>query len=785
MFKSSPPAKPSPSMSSEKIKKQNIVSKNLAQRCRSELTTTMMIMIMMMMMMIRSLPVGEFYLSLLYQQQLIQFTKRLGSPCSLAIHLCFSWTTLLAGFGTFSRRKLLIGLSVLCTLNLIFNVRFSSQFKISEAKDAPERSGAEAEAMPLVYNEAAAAVTKVVDEAEAMRKVYKETAADLAEAKAMLKVCKEQKTKAKKKKKRMDCEGFPGWPLSPGIALYDENVGEPQCDPNNSVYPWLLHQTSAPNRRPSNEEVKATLSNLPSETGYLWHTNEDICAFMRTQPLRFQALYNSLTRSPHKVDLWRYLLLYQRGGVYLDDDARLQVQFNSSFVKSVDSVYTTQSYDPKNMGITDDEQRPFGYTIYNGLLISKPCNRVLLSVAERMVQIGDLNKERIEGQPWENDVVHPSLTNWYNLKLLAIAIAERAPAELHPDVKCLAAGPGKCRFLEPDTRYTVPFKWFKKSGELHRNASVIRYKDDHDWTTAVFDARQCGGMVVNQVAGGKHDAVSVDPHPSPWVPATYNRMVFTHVGKAGGSFLIQLMEALAKRNQFTVVKGSETVGFNPPRQKLFEDIISLKNNTVYENHACYVNGLDDRDFISIVRDPFDLMNSHFYYGVDTEIRKEKAVNALKNRKEDKLCGCFNLEFDQCIDTKYKNNCTIKLPSQIFYFCEHRDSNCTLDVAISNVEKYALVGITEEMSLTVELLEKVTPWVFGGQAEQLAARKNASEVSERSTNIFNPVTNTSLHGATSIRTRQQIKERAVNYKDEIEFYNRVKKLFWRKAVQMSY
>ena len=97
----------------------------------------------------------------------------------------------------------------------------------------------------------------------------------------------------------------------------------------------------------------------------------------------------------------------------------------------------------------------------------------------------------------------------------------------------------------------------------------------------------------------------------------------------------------------------------------------------------------------------------------------------------------------------------------------------------------MVGITEEMSLTVELLEKLAPWVFGGQAEEVAARKEASKVSTRSTNLFNPVTNTSLNGAISTRTRQQIKERAVNYKDEIEFYNQVKKLFWRKAVQLSY
>ena len=592
--------------------------------------------------------------------------------------------------------------------------------------------------------------------------------------------------KVNERKNPMDCEGFPDWPLSRVSTLHEDNVGEPQCDPNNLVHPWLLRQTSAPNRRPSKDDVKATLSNLPSGTGFQWHSNEDICAFMRTQPLRFQALHNSLPRTPHRVDLWRCLLLHQRGGVYLDDDAYLNVQFNSSFVESVDSVCTTQRSSPKNMGIQEgitEYQHPFGFTIYNGLLISKPCDRVLLSVAERMVQIGDIDSKNMEGQP----MVHKhtkKLSNWCNLKLLAIAIAERAPEELHPDANCLVAEPGNCTFFERDTRFTVPFTWFQKSGELNRQGSVIRYKDDHDWTTAVFDVNQCGGMVVAQVSGGKHDAVSVDPHPSPWVPDTYNRMVFTHVGKAGGSYLIQLMRALAKRNQFAVVKGSKTVGFNPPRQKLFDDIVSQKNNTVHENHARCVNGLEDREFISIVRDPIGSMNSYFYYNVDTEIRGEKAFNLLKTRKKDKLCGCFNLEFDECIDTQHKNKCTIELPSQMLYFCDHDDSQCTVDVALSNVEKHALVGITEEMSLTVELLEKLTPWVYSGSAKEVAAMKEASKVSKRSTNIFNSVTNTSLNGATSSRTRQQIKERAVNYKDEFEFYNRVKKLFWRKVTQLS-
>jgi len=36
---------------------------------------------------------------------------------------------------------------------------------------------------------------------------------------------------------------------------------------------------------------------------------------MRTQPLRFQALFNFLPRTVHKIDLWRYLLLHEQGGI--------------------------------------------------------------------------------------------------------------------------------------------------------------------------------------------------------------------------------------------------------------------------------------------------------------------------------------------------------------------------------------------------------------------------------------------------------------------------------------
>mmetsp|Transcript_41928 Transcript_41928/g.82198 ORF Transcript_41928/g.82198 Transcript_41928/m.82198 type:complete len:336 (+) Transcript_41928:109-1116(+) len=291
--------------------------------------------------------------------------------------------------------------------------------------------------------------------------------------------------------------------------------------------------------------------------------------------------------------------------------------------------------------------------------------------------------------------------------------------------------------------------------------------------------------VVQHVEGDNHNDVEVD-YARAWDPNRENRMIFTHVGKSGGSYVGNLIGSLTNRNKFTLVNGAlkpdpfnpdRLVGFNPSQEKLFAIHSAMPNNTVYKNHANYVPGFEDRDWISVVRDPLALFNSHFYYAVDTQIRNAKGFETLKTRKKDKLCGCYALEFDECIDTMYKNKCTIALKPQMQYFCVTNDPNCTVEVALSNAEKYVLVGITEEMALTTQMLEKLVPWVFRGQAKAVMTK-------QRSTHLFNPVTNTTLNGAISSRSRKQIKERAINYHEEMKFYDEVKKMFWRKAVELQ-
>lgn len=72
-----------------------------------------------------------------------------------------------------------------------------------------------------------------------------------------------------------------------------------------------------------------------------------------------------------------------------------------------------------------------GFQIYNGALLSRPCNPVMLSTAERMVDLNFYsprkrgNHDRFTDQLllylWNGQATH----NWYDLILLARAVAEK------------------------------------------------------------------------------------------------------------------------------------------------------------------------------------------------------------------------------------------------------------------------------------------------------------------------------------------------------------------------
>jgi mannosyltransferase OCH1-like enzyme len=105
-----------------------------------------------------------------------------------------------------------------------------------------------------------------------------------------------------------------------------------------------------------NPDFKVTLSD-----------NEDCQEFLKTHfPPEVAQAFDALKPGAYKADLWRLCVLYVSGGIYMDIKLQNQVPLNSL----LDREYFV--YD----GVfTKDKQYP---SIYNGLIISRPNNPILL-----------------------------------------------------------------------------------------------------------------------------------------------------------------------------------------------------------------------------------------------------------------------------------------------------------------------------------------------------------------------------------------------------------------------
>ena len=159
---------------------------------------------------------------------------------------------------------------------------------------------------------------------------------------------------------------------------------------------------------------------------------------------------------------------------------------------------------------------------------------------------------------------------------------------------------------------------------------------------------------------------------------------------------------------------------------------------MYVNHARFINMNNDTyAWINVIRNPVDRWNSLHYYNVGS-LRGGLAKLELGRRKQDKRCGCANMEFYECIQFRYTNGCELTIPSQMDSFCTH-DQRCTVEAAIRNARMYAAIGLTEEIDVTIELFErKLAPFFAGATAVVGSAKWNGAK---RSTKQLNPLTNT--------------------------------------------
>lgn len=113
--------------------------------------------------------------------------------------------------------------------------------------------------------------------------------------------------------------------------------------------------------------VTKTMDCLPNGVWHYWFSDADVQQFMQAMPSRFHTLFHALKHWPHKSDLWRSLLLYLHGGVYLDAESTLLAPLHD-LLQRFGSLFV---YDTLHRNV------------YNGFFFSRPRNPALLAVANR------------------------------------------------------------------------------------------------------------------------------------------------------------------------------------------------------------------------------------------------------------------------------------------------------------------------------------------------------------------------------------------------------------------
>ena len=140
----------------------------------------------------------------------------------------------------------------------------------------------------------------------------------------------------------------------------------------------------------------------------------------------------------------------------------------------------------------------------------------------------------------------------------------------------------------------------------------------------------------------------------------FHRLGYNRGPKCGSSTLIALVKLLAVRNNFTLVNDAH---FWPSAKRLKDTISALPHRTFYINHAGFwPDAPPNVGWINMVREPLDWLNTRFYYEVD-ESRGADAQETLQKRLVDTQCGCYKLEYDECVRTQHQNGCPVRSPQR--------------------------------------------------------------------------------------------------------------------------
>lgn len=247
---------------------------------------------------------------------------------------------------------------------------------------------------------------------------------------------------------------------------------------------------------------------------------------------------------------------------------------------------------------------------------------------------------------------------------------------------------------------------------------------------------------------------------------------YNRVPKTGSTSFVGVIYDLCFRNKFHTLHLNVSRNYHvmslPDQMRLAQNMTRMRQKlpAVYHGHLAYVAferlGLQKRPlYINIVRKPLDRLVSYYYFLRFGDTFRPYLRRMKQGDKE---------TFDECVQRGNPDCQPEKLWLQIPFFCGHAPqcwspgNKWALEQAKRNlVDKYLLVGITEEIGDFITILEATVPRIFKG-----------------ATKVFNEGGKSHLRKTASKKPLEQATiehfEQSKIWKMENEFYEFANKVF---------
>ncbi|XP_014260635.1 heparan sulfate 2-O-sulfotransferase 1 isoform X2 [Cimex lectularius] len=210
-------------------------------------------------------------------------------------------------------------------------------------------------------------------------------------------------------------------------------------------------------------------------------------------------------------------------------------------------------------------------------------------------------------------------------------------------------------------------------------------------------------------------------------------LIYNRVPKTASTSLVNVAYDLCKRNGFNVlhlnITGNIRVMSIADQARFVHNVThwEAKKPGLYHGHVAFIDfekfGSSQRPiYINLLRKPLDRLISYYYF---IRFGDNYRPHLIRRKHGDKMT------FDECVKKKQPDCNPENMWLQIPFLCGHMPecwevgNNWALEEAKKNLlTRYLLVGVTEQLSDFVAVLEATLPTFFRGAVQHFKSSKKA-------------------------------------------------------------